>query len=231
MFITLPQNSALNLNAPQSNGKKLCFSMLMKLILNSSNITSHLNHALNYAHQKMQIQKKLKNYLLASSCQNGFLEINSFSENPQIEIILIETGKELEIIDFSNLKKINRILIYDFEKNNLKCQFKKSTPPEGEKIQRKLFNLIADYFEKNVSAKIIWDLPLDRDAIFREHATPETLEKTFSAIKKAIEKIKLNQKEHKEKIKELISIFYSENYNELEKLNLTTTIEKLYAQL
>ncbi len=74
-------------------------------------------------------------------------------------------------------------------------------------------------------------MPLDHDAIFHKHATPETLEKTFTAIKKAIEKIKLNQKEHKEKIKELISIFYSENYNELEKLNLTTTIEKLYAQL
>jgi len=187
--------------------------------------------------------EEIKKIISASTCKHGFLEINCFADTIALDILLLNTGKEIEKIKITEINRINRILIYDTEKN-LSCglttpERSKRTPSEDRladeeenlRPQTKLFKLIADYFEKNISAKIIWDIPLDRDAIFREHATPETLEKTFTAIKKAIEKIKLNQKEHKEKIKELISIFYSENYNELEKLNLTTTIEKLYAQL
>ncbi len=189
--------------------------------------------------------EEIKKIISASTCAHGFLEINCFADTITLDILLLSTGKEIEKIEITEINRINRILIYDTEKN-LSCGLTKNPikieiPKNSiirkdsfggeENLQTKLFKLIADYFEKNISAKTIWDIPLDRDAIFREHATPETLEKTFTAIKKAIEKIKLNQKEHKEKIKELISIFYSENYDELEKLNLTTTIEKLYAQL
>ncbi len=189
--------------------------------------------------------EEIKKIISASTCAHGFLEINCFADTITLDILLLNTGKEIEKIEITEINRINRILIYDAEKN-LSCGLTKNPikieiPKNSiirkdsfggdENLQTKLFKLIADYFEKNISAKTIWDIPLDRDAIFREHATPETLEKTFTAIKKAIEKIKLNQKEHKEKIKELISIFYSENYDELEKLNLTTTIEKLYAQL
>lgn len=190
--------------------------------------------------------KEIKKLIAESTCQNGFLEINSFKPNPAIDVIIIENGNEFNKIEILDIENINRILIYDIEKNlckieqttfskdslatTTKPQSQNSTPNQSQ-LHRKLFELILNYIEKNVSAKIARDLPIDRNSIYREHATPETLKTTLSAIKKAIEMIKINQKEHREKIKTLIEIFYSEHYNELEKLNLTTTIEKFYSEI
>jgi hypothetical protein len=58
-----------------------------------------------------ELLKLLKN----STCRNGFLEINAIP-NPEIDIIKIETGEEFEKIDLFT-ERINRILIYDIEKN------------------------------------------------------------------------------------------------------------------
>ncbi|CUT03340.1 hypothetical protein [Candidatus Chrysopegis kryptomonas] len=191
-------------------------------------------------------KNEIKKLIESSSCQNGFLEINSFEPSPEIDIILIENGDEFEKIEITETSNINRILIYDLEKNNFrncKVQVGKAIPlgrstfggpkehATSSTLHRKLFELILNYIEKNVSAKIVWDLNINRNLIYREHTTLETLQATLSTIKNAINLIKINQKEHKQKIKELIEIFYSENYNELEKLNLTTQIEKFYTEI
>jgi hypothetical protein len=58
---------------------------------------------------------ELLKLLQNSSCKNGFLEINAIP-NPEIDIIKIETGEEFEKIDLYT-ERINRILIYDLDKN------------------------------------------------------------------------------------------------------------------
>lgn len=183
---------------------------------------------------EIDIKPVLKN----SSCKNGFLEINSLP-NPEIDIIIIKTGNEFDLIELTNTEKINRIIIYDFEKNLCRIGANQNNTLTEEitgedpasTIHRRLFELILNYIEKNISTKITYELQFNRNAIFRERATPETLQATLSAIKSAINLIKVNQKEHREKIKTLIEIFYSENYAELEKLNLTTQIEKFYTEI
>jgi hypothetical protein len=98
-------------------------------------------------------------------------------------------------------------------------------------LHTKLFELIADYLEKNVSARIIYEVPLDRNKIFRENSNPDTLNATFQAIKKAINLIKIDKPKHIENIKALISAFYTEHYHELEKLKLVTQLEKFYTEI
>jgi hypothetical protein len=181
-----------------------------------------------------ELLKLLKN----STCRNGFLEINAIP-NPEIDIIKIETGEEFEKIDLYT-EKINRILIYDLDKNS--CLFPRkpiysdaknpvNTQATNLNLHTKLFEIISDYIEKNVSAKLIWDLSLDRDKIFRQETNPDTLNATFQAIKKAINLIKIDKPKHIENIKALISAFYTEHYHELEKLKLVTHLEKFYTEI
>jgi hypothetical protein len=181
-----------------------------------------------------ELLKLLKN----STCRNGFLEINAIP-NPEIDIIKIETGEEFEKIDIYT-ERINRILIYDIEKNNcltgpkpIYSDAKNSVSSQAHKsnIHTKLFELIADYLEKNVSTRLIWNLSLDRDKIFRQETNPDTLNATFQAIKKAINLIKIDKPKHTENIKALISAFYTEHYHELEKLKLITQLEKFYTEI
>jgi hypothetical protein len=183
-------------------------------------------------------REELLKLLQNSSCKNGFLEINAIP-NPEIDIIKIETGEEFEKIDLYT-ERINRILIYDIEKNTclagpkpIYSDAKNSVSVQAHKsnIHTKLFELIADYLEKNVSARIIYEVPLDRNKIFRENANPETLNATFQAIKKAINLIKIDKPKHIENIKALISAFYTEHYHELEKLKLITQLEKFYTEI
>jgi hypothetical protein len=173
-----------------------------------------------------------------SSCKNGFLEINAIP-NPEIDIIKIETGEEFEKIDLYT-ERINRILIYDLEKNSCLLPRKPiysdaknsvNSQAHNSNIHTKLFELIADYLEKNVSARIIYEVPLDRNKIFRDDSNPDTLNATFQAIKKAINLIKTDKPKHIENIKALISAFYTEHYHELEKLNLITQLEKFYTEI
>jgi hypothetical protein len=181
-----------------------------------------------------ELLKLLKN----STCRNGFLEINAIP-NPEIDIIKIETGEEFEKIDLFT-ERINRILIYDIEKNTCLTGPKPiysdaknsvSSQAPNSNIHTKLFELIADYLEKNVSARIIYEVPLDRNKIFRENSNPDTLNATFQAIKKAINLIKIDKPKHTENIKALISAFYTEHYHELEKLKLVTQLEKFYTEI
>jgi hypothetical protein len=184
-------------------------------------------------------REELLKLLQNSSCKNGFLEINAIP-NPEIDIVLIQSGEEFNLIDFPDLEKINRILIYDIEKNacltspkpiysDAKNPVNAQAPKSN--IHTKLFELIADYLEKNVSARIIYEVPLDRNKIFRENSNPDTLNATFQAIKKAINLIKTDKPKHIENIKTLISTFYTEHYHELEKLNLITHLEKFYTEI
>jgi len=185
---------------------------------------------------RQELLKLLKN----SNCKNGFLEINAIPQ-PEIDIVLIQTGEEFDKIELTEPEKINRIIIYDIEKNAClpetiysvakKFPMRPSPEPQQTQLHTKLFNLIAEYTEKNISSKIIWHISIDRDKIFREKTNPETLNATFQAIKKIINSIKLNREEHIQKIKALIEVFYSENYTELEKLNITTQIEKFYIEI
>jgi hypothetical protein len=181
-----------------------------------------------------ELLKLLKN----STCRNGFLEINAIP-NPEIDIIKIETGEEFEKIDLFT-ERINRILIYDLDKNS--CLFPRkpiysdaknpvNTQATNLNLHSELFEIISDYIEKNVSAKLIWNLSLDRDKIFRQETTPDTLNATFQAIKKAINLIKIDKPKHIENIKALISAFYTEHYHELEKLKIITYIEKFYTEI
>ena len=181
-----------------------------------------------------ELLKLLKN----SSCKNGFLEINAIP-NPEIDIIKIETGEEFEKIDIYT-ERINRILIYDLDKNSCLLPRKPiysdaknpiNTQATNLNLHSELFEIISDYIEKNVSAKLIWDLSLDRDKIFRQETNPDTLNATFQAIKKAINLIKTDKLKHIENIKTLISTFYTEHYHELEKLKLITHLEKFYTEI
>jgi hypothetical protein len=183
-------------------------------------------------------REELLKLLQNSSCKNGFLEINAIP-NPEIDIIKIETGEEFEKIDLFT-ERINRILIYDIEKNTcltspkpIYSDAKNSVSVQAPKsnIHTKLFELIYDYLEKNVSARIIYEVPLDRNKIFRENSNPDTLNATFQAIKKAINLIKTDKPKHIENIKTLISAFYTEHYHELEKLKLITHLEKFYTEI
>jgi hypothetical protein len=179
-------------------------------------------------------REELLKLLQNSSCKNGFLEINAIP-NPEIDIIKIETGKEFEKIDIYT-EKINRILIYDLDKNAclagpkpIYSDAKNSVSSQAHKsnIHTKLFELIADYIEKNVSTRLIWNLSLDRDKIFRQETNPDTLNATFQAINL----IKTDKPKHIENIKALISAFYTEHYHELEKLKLVTHLEKFYTEI
>jgi hypothetical protein len=181
---------------------------------------------------------ELLKLLQNSSCKNGFLEINAIP-NPEIDIIKIETGEEFEKIDLYT-ERINRILIYDLDKNSCLLPRKPiysdaknsvNSQAHNSNIHTKLFELIADYLEKNVSARIIYEVPLDRNKIFRDDSNPDTLNATFQAIKKAINLIKTDKPKHIENIKALISAFYTEHYHELEKLNLITQLEKFYTEI
>jgi hypothetical protein len=183
-------------------------------------------------------REELLKLLQNSSCKNGFLEINAIPD-PEIDIIKIETGEEFEKIDLFT-ERINRILIYDIEKNTcltgpkpIYSDAKNSVSVQAPKsnIHTKLFELIYDYLEKNVSARIIYEVPLDRNKIFRENSNPDTLNATFQAIKKAINLIKIDKPKHIENIKALISAFYTEHYHELEKLKLVTHLEKFYTEI
>jgi len=182
-----------------------------------------------------ELLKLLKN----STCMNGFLEINAVP-NPEIDIVLIQSGEEFNLIDFPDLERINRILIYDIEKNAclagpkpIYSDAKNSVSGQAHnlKFHTKLFELVAEYIEKNISTRLIWNLSLDRDKIFRQETNPDTLNATFQAIKKAINLIKTDKPKHIENIKTLISAFYTEHYIELEKLKLITHLEKFYTEI
>jgi hypothetical protein len=184
--------------------------------------------------QREELLKLLQN----SSCKNGFLEINAIPD-PEIDIIKIETGEEFEKIDLLT-ERINRILIYDIEKNACLASPKPiysdaknsvSSQAHNSNIHTKLFELVAEYIEKNISTRLIWNLSLDRDKIFRQETNPDTLNATFQAIKKAINLIKIDKPKHIENIKALISAFYTEHYHELEKLKLITHLEKFYTEI
>jgi hypothetical protein len=181
-----------------------------------------------------ELLKLLKNL----TCRNGFLEINAIP-NPEVDIIKIETGEEFEKIDLYT-ERINRILIYDLDKNSCLLPRKPiysdaknpiNTQATNLNLHTKLFELVADYLEKNVSGSIIYDLHFNRDTIFRSETNPETLHDTLLAIKQAIKLIKTDKNKHTENIKTLISVFYTEHYHELEKLNLITQLEKFYTEI
>jgi hypothetical protein len=183
-------------------------------------------------------REELLKLLQNSSCKNGFLEINAIP-NPEIDIIKIETGEEFEKIDLLT-ERINRILIYDLDKNACLAGPKPiysdaknsvSSQAHNSNIHTKLFELVAEYLEKNVSVRILYEVPLDRNKIFRENSNPDTLNATFQAIKKAINLIKIDKPKHIENIKALISAFYTEHYHELEKLKLITQLEKFYTEI
>jgi hypothetical protein len=180
--------------------------------------------------------EELLKLLQNSSCKNGFLEINAIP-NPEIDIIKIETGEEFEKIDLYT-ERINRILIYDLDKNScllprkpIYSDAKNPVSVQALNLHTKLFELISEYIEKNISTRLIWNLSLDRDKIFRQETNPDTLNATFQAIKKAINLIKTDKPKHIENIKTLISAFYTEHYHELEKLNLITHLEKFYTEI
>jgi hypothetical protein len=182
-------------------------------------------------------REELLKLLQNSSCKNGFLEINAIP-NPEIDIVLIQSGEEFNLIDFPDLERINRILIYDLEKNAcltgpkpIYSDAKNSVSVQAHNLHTKLFELVAEYLEKNVSARIIYEVPLDRNKIFRDDSNPDTLNATFQAIKKAINLIKIDKPKHIENIKALISAFYTEHYHELEKLKLVTQLEKFYTEI
>jgi hypothetical protein len=181
-----------------------------------------------------ELLKLLKN----STCRNGFFEINAIP-NPEIDIIKIETGEEFEKIDLYT-ERINRILIYDLDKNSCLLPRKPiysdaknpvNTQADNLNLHTKLFELVADYLEKNVSGSIIYDLHFNRDTIFRTETNPETLHDTLLAIKQAIKLIKTDKNKHTENIKTLISVFYTEHYHELEKLKIITQLEKFYTEI
>jgi hypothetical protein len=183
-------------------------------------------------------REELLKLLQNSSCKNGFLEINAIPD-PEIDIIKIETGEEFEKIDLLT-ERINRILIYDIEKNACLASPKPiysdaknsvSSQAHNSNIHTKLFELVAEYIEKNISTRLIYNLSLDRDKIFRQETNPDTLNATFQAIKKAINLIKIDKPKHIENIKALISAFYTEHYHELEKLKLITHLEKFYTEI
>jgi hypothetical protein len=183
-------------------------------------------------------REELLKLLQNSSCKNGFLEINAIPD-PEIDIIKIETGEEFEKIDLLT-ERINRILIYDIEKNACLASPKPiysdaknsvSSQAHNSNIHTKLFELVAEYIEKNISTRLIYNLSLDRDKIFRQETNPDTLNATFQAIKKAINLIKIDKPKHIENIKALISAFYTEHYIELEKLKLITHLEKFYTEI
>jgi len=156
----------------------------------------------------------LNNLILSSSCQNGFLEVSSFfSPEPTFYEIILTPGaiSKVQIIPDET---ISRIQIYDLDKNicihsslltpnsltpysSLSQVSSTSMPAPETPIHTKLFKLILDYLEKNVSSKIARDLPIDRDAIFRQSTSPETLTATFNAIKKIISAIKINREDHR----------------------------------
>ncbi|MCL5266755.1 MAG: hypothetical protein M1469_01465 [Bacteroidetes bacterium] len=59
----------------------------------------------------------LRQLLLESTCQCGFLEITSLLPNPSFEEILINSPEIFHRLELDHLENINRILIYDIGKN------------------------------------------------------------------------------------------------------------------
>ncbi|MEN3039231.1 MAG: hypothetical protein ABDI07_08810 [Candidatus Kryptonium sp.] len=220
---------------PAENYSKLKIFSSHKQYLNLLNLLLDLEPCFKISPPPDTEPEYLLKLISNSSCKQGFLEINSFADEPIFEEIIISNENTLKQIQLTSTEKINRILIYDLEKNksctlnNPKSPITQNLPPA--QLHTKLFNMILNYMEQNISARFVYNLPINRDAIYRSNISQETFQATLETIKKAISLIKINQKEHREKIKTLIEAFYSEYYNELENRNLTTLIEKFYTEI
>jgi len=194
------------------------------------------------------VSETLRQLLLESTCQRGFLEITSFIPQPSFEEIIINGPKIFNELQLDNLENINRILIYDIGKNASIAQFtgrdasmslrekqpKQNTQleePVNSNIHASLVKIIISYLEQNISTRFAQNLSMNREKIFRSAATRETLGEALKAIDKSLALIKTDQHRHRESIKALIASFYADNFPELNRLNLATTVEEFYTKL
>lgn len=150
--------------------------------------------------------KEMEKIIRASSWRVGSLEVNSFIPDICIDVTILKTGDESNLIETRNPEAINRILIYDPEK---KMCLNKATPT-GSGTE---------------------ELSFDRDIVFRSPSTPRTTNYILKFIRETIKKIITDRQLHAERIKALICASYSEYYALLEELDLTTETEILYATL
>lgn len=190
----------------------------------------------------------IKSILLKSSCSIGYIEISSWRiENPIFEELFITSIDQLDLIDFTNIKNIERIALYDIEKNKMMVQLQNGRKADSKNSQLSLFhsddikpqvnseavsenlntneadilrNMLMNYFSKNFSQSAANGLL--KNTIGKP--IPELIQYLDSFIKK----IKFNQKEHAEKIKAIVADFYTEHYKQISEQNFTQAIEEFY---
>jgi hypothetical protein len=190
----------------------------------------------------------LKELLLESTCQRGFLEITSFLPQPSFDEIIVNGPEIFENLQLDQLESINRILIYDIGKNSsiiqnhvpssmTRSQSREPSPitKQGQSVESKihtsLIGVILNYLEQKISGKFVGDIPLNREKVFRSAATQEILGEALKAIDKSLSQIKTDQHRHRESIKALVASFYATNFAELNRLDLATTVEEFYTKL
>jgi len=190
----------------------------------------------------------LRQLLLESTCQRGFLEITSFVPEPSFDEIIVNGPEIFENLQLDQLESINRILIYDIGKNSsiiqnhvpssvTRSQGEESSPvtKQGQssesKIHTSLIKIILNYLEQKISGKFAEDIPLNREKVFRSAPSQETLSEALKAIEKSLSLIKTDQHRHRESIKVLVASFYADNFAELNRLNLATMVEEFYTKL
>ena len=190
----------------------------------------------------------LRQLLLESTCQRGFLEITSFVPEPSFDEIIVNGPEIFENLQLDQLERINRILIYDIGKNSSIMQshvpsFATKSQAEGptsltnqaqpaeSKIHTSLIRIILNYLEQKISGKFAEDIPLNREKVFRSAATKETLSEALKAIDKSLSLIKTDQHRHRESIKALVASFYADNFAELNRLDLSTMVEEFSTTL
>lgn len=193
----------------------------------------------------------LRQLLLESTCQRGFLEITSLLPNPSFEEILINDPEIFHRLELDHLENINRVLIYDIGKNfsvmdsagrpseaspirpstDSPVHRSEGTPLPTSQIHSSLIKIILSYLEQNISTRFAQNLSFNRDKLFRSTATRETLTEALKVINKSLSQIKTDQHRHRESIKALIASFYADNFAELDRLNLATAVEEFYTKL
>ena len=190
----------------------------------------------------------LRQLLMESTCQRGFLEITSFVPEPTFDEIIVNGPEIFNHLQLDQVENINRILIYDIGKNSSIIQ--NSVPlhlpnvervessqqiqedqPASSKIHTTLVKIILNYLEQKISKKFPGDIPLNNEKVFRSAATRQTLSEALKAIEKSLNLIKTDQHRHRESIKALVASFYADNFAELNSLDLASVVEEFYTKL
>ncbi|MGC8654486.1 MAG: hypothetical protein ACP5US_10910 [Candidatus Kryptoniota bacterium] len=192
----------------------------------------------------------IKSIILQYPFTSGYLEICSWGvekDNPIFEELLITKDGQIDLIEITNINKIDTIAFYDIEKNKeiierstidskspqlslfnfedldkstLSAELNKKSDAPEKNEEDILINTIAQYIRKNLSKS-------EAEVIITNTAG-KSIPEILHFVDAFIKKIKFNQKEHREKIKSIVADFYTEHYKQISEQNFTQAIEEFY---